>query len=100
LPTADTTDSRALEDAAARIAARHADHLQSGRLRFGRGPIYQSNLGLVRFERDGTDIVACHDVYSHPPGRDEATLTVAHRVALQAFGERRPRLRFDVAVET
>ena len=100
LPTADTTDSRALEDAAARIAARHADHLQSGKLRFGRGPIYQSNLGLVRFERDGTDIVACHDVYSHPPGRDEATLTVAHRVSLQAFGDRRPRLRFDVAVET
>jgi hypothetical protein len=54
-----------------------------------------SHLGLVRFEREGTDLVACHDVYSHPPGRDEVALAAVHRVPLQRFGERRPQMRFD-----
>ena len=49
----------------------------------------------MRFEREGTELVACHDLYSHPPGRDEAKLLAAHRVPLQRFGEQRPQLRFD-----
>lgn len=88
-------DTAQLTPSYAEIARRHAAHLESGKLRFGRGVVYQSNLGLVRFERAGPDLVACHDVYSHPPGRDEAKLTAAYRVALQRFGERRPQLRFD-----
>ena len=64
-------------------------------MRFARGALYFPNLGLVRFEREGTELVACHDLYSHPPGRDEAKLLAAHRVPLQRFGEQRPQLRFD-----
>ena len=77
------------------IASAHAAHFRSGKLRFSRGALYESNLGLVRFEREGTDLVACHDVYAHPPRENRAALVAAHRVNLQRFDERRPALRTE-----
>jgi hypothetical protein len=50
----------------------------------------------VRFERDGERLVARQDLYSHPPGRDEAVVINTYRVPLDVFGEERPRLRFDL----
>lgn len=76
------------------IAQAHAGAID--RLRFSRGVMYQSNLGLVRFEREGTDLVARHDLYSHQPRRDEVTRVNVYRVPLDAFGEEPPRLRFDL----
>ena len=92
LPTFDTAQ---LADSAAKIASAHAAHFRSGKLRFSRGALYESNLGLVRFEREGTDLVACHDVYAHPPRENRAALVAAHRVNLQRFDERRPALRTE-----
>ena len=77
------------------IATVHAAAVD--RLRLGRGVMYESNLGLVRFERDDDGgLVACHDLHGHPPRRDEATLVNAYRVPLDVFGEEPPRLRFDL----
>ena len=78
------------------IAARHA--AQIAKLRFTRGVVYQVNLGLVRFERSEDDeLVACHDLYSHPPGKHEAALINVYRVPLVRFDDLRPRLEHDVA---
>jgi hypothetical protein len=65
-------------------------------VRFGRGVLYQPNLGVVRFERDGERLVARQDLISNPPGRDEAVVINTYRVPLDVFGEERPRLRFDL----
>ena len=92
LPTFDTAK---LEESAAKIASAHAAHLRSGKLRFSRGAVFESNVGLVRFEREGTDLVACHDLYAHPPRENRAALVAAHRVNLQRFDERRPALRTE-----
>ena len=92
LPTFDTAK---LEESAAKIASAHAAHLRSGKLRFSRGALYESNVGLVRFELEGTDLVACHDLYAHPPRENRAALVAAHRVNLQRFDERRPALRTE-----
>lgn len=90
-----TFDVAKLEESAAKIASAHMAHFRSGKLRFSRGALYQSNLGLVRFEREGTDLVACHDMYSHPPRENRAALVAAHRINLQRFDERRPALRTE-----
>jgi hypothetical protein len=92
LPAFDLTK---LADSSARIASAHAAQLRSGKLRFSRGALYQSNLGFVHFEHEGTDLVACHDLYSHPPRENRAGLAAAHRVNLQRFDERRPALRTE-----
>ncbi len=88
-------DLAKLADSSAKIASAHAGHFRSGKLRFSRGALYVSNLGFVRFEREGTDLVACHDLYSHPPRENRAALVAAHRVNLQRFDERRPALRTE-----
>ena len=90
-----TFDLAKLADSSAKIASAHAGHFRSGKLRFSRGALYVSNLGFVRFEREGTDLVACHDLYSHPPRENRAALVAAHRVNLQRFDERRPALRTE-----
>ena len=92
LPTFDVAN---LAESAAAIASAHARHFRSGKLRFSRGAVYTSNVGLVRFEREGTDLVACQDLYSHPPRENRAALVAAHRVNLQRFDERRPALRTE-----
>jgi hypothetical protein len=82
-----------LEGSYRRIAEAH------GRLagfRFTRGALYQSNLGLVRFELDQDDLVARHDLISHEPGFDVPATVSVHRVPLNLFGEQRPQLRFDL----
>jgi len=79
------------------VATRHADQLS--RVRFTRGVIYQSNLGVVRFERSGEDLVACHDLYTHKPGKHEPVLVNIYRVPLRLFSDQRPQLKFDIAVE-
>ena len=76
------------------IAARHAAQL--AKVRFTRGVVYQVNLGLVRFERAEGVLVACQDLYSHPPGKHEAALVNVYRVALERFDDLRPRLAYDV----
>ncbi len=80
-----------------KIIARHA--AQVGKLRFTRGVVYQNNLGLVRFERNEEGLVACHDLYSHPPGKHQAALINVYRVPLKLFADQRPQLHFDLAVE-
>jgi hypothetical protein len=83
-----------LEGSYRAIANAHAR--QANRLRFSRGAMYRCNLGLVRFEHDDDgNLVARHDLYSHPPGQDLATPVSVHRVTLELFGEHRPQLRFD-----
>jgi len=85
-----------LEGSYRAIATAHAR--QAERFRFARGAMYHSNLGLVRFEHDDDgNLVARHDLYSHPPGRDEVMPVSVHRVTLDLFGEQRPQLRFDRA---
>ena len=66
LPEFDPTD---VEGTYGKIASDHAGLLGQAAVR--RGVVYQSNFGLVRFERDGEKLVACQDLYSHPPGKDE-----------------------------
>ena len=68
-------DNTKIEESYSRIAAKHAEHLRTEKLRFTRGAIYRSNVGLVRFEGTGADLVACHDLYWHPPGIDRAALS-------------------------
>ena len=77
------------------IAQRHAAQL--AKLRFTRGVVYQVNLGLVRFERADEVLVACQDLYSHPPGKHEAALINVYRVPLERFDDLRPLLEHDVA---
>ena len=43
-------DNTKIEESYSRIAAKHAEHLLTEKLRFTRGAIYRSNVGLVRFE--------------------------------------------------
>jgi hypothetical protein len=89
-------DRNDLEGSYREIATAHAK--QADRLRFSRGAMYQSNLGLVRFERDDDgNLVARHDLYSHEPGKDVATPVSVHRATIDLFGEQRPRLRFDLS---
>jgi hypothetical protein len=97
MPAFDGSDFEAIKTSYSQIAKKHAE--QVSKLRFSRGILYQSNLGLVRFEMDGQDLVAFHELYSHPPGRHEATLVNAYRIPLQLFGEERPKLHFDLVVE-
>jgi hypothetical protein len=80
-----------------RIAARHAAQL--AKVRLTRGVVYQINLGQVRFERDGGVLVACQDLYSHPPGKHEAALIDVYRIPLERFDETRPGLRHDLAAD-
>ena len=68
-------------------------------MRFSRGVVYQSNLGLVSFEIQGTDLFAIHDLYTHRPARDEVVLLNHHRVPLQLFDDQRPLLQFSAAEE-
>ncbi len=90
-------DVKDIEASYREIAARHAGF--ASKLRFSRGVVYQSNLGLVRFEMDGQTLVACHDLYSHPPGRHEAALINTYRVPLDLFDDQRPALQFDLPEE-
>jgi hypothetical protein len=87
-------DAQDVERSYRDIAARYVRALD--KVRFGRGVLYQPNLGLVRFERDDGRLVARQDLISHPPGRDEAVVINTYRVPLEVFGEERPRLRFDL----
>jgi hypothetical protein len=90
MPEFDPAD---VEGSYRRMARTHTGGLDA--LRFARGAMHQSNLGRVRFERDGDGLVACHDLFSHPPRRDEAVRVSAYRVPLDGFADEPPRLRFD-----
>jgi hypothetical protein len=94
-PEFDTAD---INGSYRKIAARHA--AQIGKLRFSRGVVYQANLGLVRFEFEGENLVACHDLYSHPPNKHQAALINVYRVPLSLFEDERPRLKYDLPVES
>ena len=94
-PEFDTAD---INGSYRKIAARHA--AQIGKLRFSRGVVYQANLGVVRFEFDGDDLIACHDLYSHPPNKHQAALINVYRVRLNLFEDERPRLKYDLPVES
>ena len=86
-----------IKDSYSKIAEKHAGLVS--KLRFSRGVLYQSNLGLVRFEMDDQDLVAIHELHSHEPGKHEAVLINSYRVPLQVFDEERPQLHFDLVVE-
>ena len=59
--------------------------------------MFQSNFGLVRFELDDDDrLIACQDLYTHPPGKHEGVAVNTYRVPLQVFGLERPKLLFDL----
>jgi len=87
-------DPQDVERSYREIADRHRAQLD--KVRFGRGVLYQPNLGLVRFELDDGGLVARQDLISNPPERDEAVVINTYRVPLEVFGEERPRLRFDL----
>jgi hypothetical protein len=75
------------------IAKQHAALL--GKFRLARGVLYQSNVGVVRFELDEEGrVTACQDLYTHPPGKHEGALVNTYRVALERFGDERPKLTF------
>ena len=66
-----------------------------GKFRFARGVLTQSNFGLVRFELDDDGgVIACQDLYTHPPGKHEGVHVNTYRVALERFGDERPKLTF------
>jgi hypothetical protein len=90
-------DAEDVEGFYRKIADRHRNQLD--KVRFARGVLYQPNLGLVRFERDGGRLIARQDLYSNPPERDEAVVINTYRVPLDVFGEERPRLAFDLPKE-
>ena len=92
LPTFDPTD---VGDSYAKIAASHAGLVS--KFRFARGVMFQSNFGLVRFELDDEErLVACQDLYTHPPGKHEGVPVNTYRVPLEVFGLERPKLLFDL----
>lgn len=93
IPEFDASSTDAIRGSYRQIAARHAG--LASKLRFTRGVIYQSNLGLVRFEKDGETLVAFHDLYSHQPGKHQAVRLNVYRVPLQVFDEERPMFRFE-----
>ena len=62
------------------------------------GSVYQANLGVVRFEFDGDDLVACHDLI-HPPNKHQAASMMSDRVPLSLFEDERPRLKYEPPVE-
>ena len=64
------------------------------KFRFARGVLYQSNLGLVRFELDGERLIARQDLYSHPPGKHEAVLVNTYRVPLDVLRRGAPEAPF------
>jgi hypothetical protein len=90
-----TFDPKHVEETYAQIADVHAQ-LLDGKLRFNRGVLYTSNFGLIRFELDEQVLVACQDLYSHPPDRHEGVLVNTYRIPLDVFGLERPKLLFDV----
>ena len=44
--------------------------------------------------RRGGPRIACQDLYTHPPGKHEGALVNTYRVALERFGDERPKLTF------
>ena len=49
----------------------------------------------MRFELDDDGgVIACQDLYTHPPGKHEGVLVNTYRVALERFGDERPKLTF------
>ena len=97
-PAFSATNYDQIKASYSRIAKKHAE--QAGKLRFSRGVLYQSNFGVVHFELDNQDLVAIHDLYSHPPGRHELALVNVYRVPLNLFGEEPPQLHFDIVPES
>ena len=90
LPTFDPHD---VPGSYSKIAKEHAALL--GKFRLARGVMFQSNVGVVRFEVDEESrVTACQDLYTHPPGRHEGVLVNTYRVALERFGDERPKLTF------
>ncbi len=68
-------------------------------MRFSRGVVYQSNVGLVSFENQNGDLIALHDLYTHRPEKDEVVLLNRYRVPLQLFDDQRPLLQFSKTEE-
>ena len=93
MPGFDNTKSRS---PTAKIASEHAGTC-CDKLRFSRGAS-RSNVGLVRFEREGADLVACHDLYATRRGRRGRAGRRPPRQPAR-FGERAPPLRFDHGVD-
>jgi hypothetical protein len=90
LPTFDAKD---VNGSYGKIAEQHAALLSKFRL--ARGVLTQSNFGLVRFELDADGgVIACQDLYTHPPGKHEGVHVNTYRVALERFGDERPKLTF------
>ena len=90
-------DNTKIEESYGRIAAKHAEHLLTEKLRFTRGAIYQSNVGLVRFE--GAAARASSPATTSTatsPGRTAHGRSPCTASALAAHGEQRPQLRFDL----
>jgi hypothetical protein len=81
-----------INDTYRKIALRHADQID--KMRFSRGVVYQSNLGLVSFQLEGEDLFALHDLYTNRPDQDEGVLLNRYRVPLQLFDDQRPLLQF------
>jgi hypothetical protein len=79
------------------IADAHAKLLDT--FRFNRGVLYQSNVGLIRFELEEDRIVARQDLVSHPPGRHEGVPVTSYRIPLEVFGLERPKLSFDLSTQ-
>ena len=90
LPDFDPTD---VNGSYAKIAKEHAALL--GKFRLARGVLTQSNFGLIRFElEDDGGLIACQDLYTNKPGKHEGQLVNTYRVALDRFGDERPKLSF------
>jgi hypothetical protein len=90
LPSFDPKD---VSGSYAKIAKEHAALL--GKFRLARGVLTQSNFGVVRFELDDDGgLVACQDLWSHPPGKHEGVHVNTYRVELERFGDERPKLTF------
>jgi hypothetical protein len=76
-----------------KIAHRHATRLD--KFRHARGVVYNSNLGLVRFERDEDGLTAIQELWSDSPGAgvlSKPFQTAVYRVPLDVHTEARPRL--------
>jgi hypothetical protein len=90
LPDFDPTD---VPGSYGKIAKEHAALL--GKFRLARGVLTQANFGVVRFEREPNGrVIACQDLWTHPPGKHEGVLVNTYRVSLQRFGDERPKLSF------
>jgi hypothetical protein len=90
-------DPKDVEGSYSKIAKAHSG--LPDKFRFTRGVLTQSNFGVIRFELEDGRLVACEDLVSHPPGKNEAARVSTYRISLEVFGLERPKLTFDLPVE-